>query len=428
VTLALYMNEVSPTTDVEETLEQDADASAEQSAPVGIAALEKMAEVAQGILKLARKRALAPNLEKPPRRYTLTEVAELVPLARKTLEYAIQTKDLPKGESDGRKRLFSLRDVEEFRRYAGSLPWRGPKTKPAIITVANFKGGVGKTSTTVHLLQYFARRGYRTLGIDLDPQASLTTLFGLLADTDVPNEATALPYFNGDVNSLSGVIRKTHWYGLDLIPANLALSDAEFTLARRAGKSGETGFIFYRPLKEGLEEVGKDYDVIVIDTAPAQGFTTMNALFAATALLVPLTPAMMDFASVALFFEMLKQNLEVLNDFEGSEKTFDFVRVLLSKFEANNKVHQQIERWVRKGFPGKVLAKNLALSAALRTGPDMLTAYEASPESDRRTLDRRTLRRAIEYLDDVNEEVEGLVREQWLSDDGTMAPHSEVTQ
>jgi len=415
------MTESATSTEIAASLERgEAPAAAARSQPVGLEALSTMTTVAQGILELARKRALAPNLEKVPRRYTLTEVAELVQLPRKTLEYAIQTKDLPKGQSDGRKRLFTLQDVEAFRRYAGTLPWRTPGTKPAIITVANFKGGVGKTSAAVHLLQYFARRGYRTLAVDLDPQASLTTLFGLLPDTDIPDEATALRYFRGETDSLAGVVRKTHWYGLSLIPANLALSDAEFSLAHRA--SNEDAFVFYRPLLTGLEGIAQDYDVVVIDTAPAQGFTTMNALFAATGLLVPLTPAMMDFASVALFFRMLTSNLEVLNRYEGREKTFDFVRIVLSKFESNNKVHQQIERWVRKGFPGHVLAKNLALSAALRTGPDMQTAYESSFESERRTLDRRTLRRAIEFLDDVNEEIEALVREQWLPDDSAAVP------
>ena len=412
------ITEGSAATEIEQQLEDEPARAAQRSEPVGFAALAAMTNVAQGILTLARRRALAPNLEKTPRRYTLTEVAELVQIPRKTLEYAIQTKDLPKGDASARKRLFTLKDVEAFRRYAGTLPWRAPGTRPAIITVANFKGGVGKTSAAVHLVQYFARRGYRTLAIDLDPQASLTTLFGLLPDTDIPDEATALPYLRGELDSLRPAVRKTHWHGLDLIPANLALSDAEFSLANRQGR--ETGFVFYRPLLAGLEKLAPDYDIIVIDTPPAQGFTTMNALFAATALLVPLTPAMMDFASVSLFLRMLTANLEVLNKYEGVEKTFDFVRVLLSKFESNNKVHQQIERWVRKGFPGNVLAKNLALSAALRTGPDMQTAYEVSSESERRTLDRRTLRRAIEFLDDVNEEIEALVREQWLPDDSAV--------
>lgn len=372
---------------------------------VGASDLASMTTIAQGILSLARKRALAPNLVKVARRYTLTEVAELVQMPRKTLEYAIQNKDLPKGELAGRKRLFTLEDVEAFRKHLGILPWRGPNTQPAIVTVANFKGGVGKTSATIHLAQYFALRGYRTLVVDLDPQASLTTLFGFLPDSDIPDDETMLPFFMGHTKELGHLIRPTHWHGLQLIPANLALSDAEFALAKR--QSSEEGFVFYRPLLDGLLKVGDFFDVIVIDTPPAQGFITMNALYAATGLLVPMTPAMMDFASAALFLRMLTSNLEVINEFEGTDKEFSFVRLLLSKYEANNKVHQQIERWVRKGFPGAVVAKNLALSAALRTGPDMQTAYESF------VGDRRTLARAMEFLDDVNEEVEALVREQW---------------
>jgi chromosome partitioning protein len=271
----------------------------------------------------------------------------------------------------------------------------------------------------VHLAQYFALKGYRTLALDLDPQASLTTLFGLLPDSDIPDDATALAYFSGDISSLRPAIRRTHWHGLDLIPANLALSDAEFSLANRV--SSESGFVFYHPLASALQEIADDYDIVVIDTPPAQGFITMNALFAATGLLVPLTPAMMDFASAALFLRMLTSNLEIITKYEGREKTFDFVRILLSKFESNNKVHQQIERWVRKGFPGAVLAKNLALSAALRTGPDMQTAYESFAG------DRRTLRRAMEFLDDVNEEIEALVREPWLPDGRGPAGSNEGT-
>jgi chromosome partitioning protein len=404
--MGLDLTESAAVADLEVSLEEDLSTPANGPQRVGIEALSSMTTIAQGILALARRRALAPNLEKTPRRYTLTEVAELVPMPRKTLEYAIQTKELPKGDTTGRKRLFTLQDVEAFRRHAGTLPWRGPGTRHAVVTVANFKGGVGKTSAAIHLAQYFALKGYRTLALDLDPQASLTTLFGLLPDSDIPDEATALPFFMGDTPSLADIIRPTHWHGLDLIPANLALSDAEFALAKRQG--GESGFVFYRPLLEGLEALGDRYDIIVIDTPPAQGFITMNALFAATGLLVPLTPAMMDFASAALFLRMLTSNLEVINQYEGSEKSFDFVRILLSKFESNNKVHQQIERWVRKGFPGAVVAKNLALSAALRTGPDMQTAYESF------VGDRRTLRRAMEFLDDVNEEIEALVREHWV--------------
>src|SRR5579883_2455848 len=99
------MAEVSTAIELEAPSEPAQAAPAARAQPVGVDALSEMTAVAQSILTLARKRALAPNLEKSPRRYSLTEVAELVSLPRKTLEYAIATKDLPKGEADGRKRL-----------------------------------------------------------------------------------------------------------------------------------------------------------------------------------------------------------------------------------------------------------------------------------------------------------------------------------
>ena len=307
-----------------------------------------MADTAQALMQLARTRALAPSMEKTTRSLSLAELSDLLQVPRKTIEYAIQTKALPAGTISGRKRLFTLTEVAEFRKHFNLVPQRPAGTAPSVVGVANFKGGVGKTSTAVHLGQYLALRGYRVLMVDLDAQASLTTLFGLLPDSDVPTEMTALPYFEGSVDSLAGSVRKTYWHGLDLIPANLALYNAEFALARR--QNVEAGFRFYAVLKEGLETVGRDYDVIVLDTPPALGFVTTNAMYAANGLVIPITPAMMDFASAAQFFQLLAEHVDVINRHEGGEKRFRFVRLLVSKFEANNKVHETIEEWIRAGL------------------------------------------------------------------------------
>ena len=376
----------------------------------GSTELQQMAETAQALMQLARARALAPNMEKTTRALSLAELSDLLQVPRKTIEYAIQTKELPQGAISGRKRLFTLTEVEEFRKHFKRVPHRPPGTTASIVGVANFKGGVGKTSTAVHFGQYLALRGYRVLMVDLDAQASLTTLFGLLPDSDVPTVTTALPYFEGAVDTLAGSIRKTYWHGLDLIPANLALYNAEFALARR--QNVESDFRFYAVLKEGLETVSADYDVIVLDTPPALGFVTTNAMYAANGLVIPVTPAMMDFASAAQFFQLLAEHVEVINRHEGGEKRFRFVRLLVSKFEANNKVHETIEEWIRQGFETAVIGKNMALSAALRTGPELQTAYEMGAYIG----DRRTLQRAMKFLDDVNEEIERLIRQQWAQE------------
>jgi len=83
------LSESASVAELEASLEEDLATPASRPHTIGIEALGQMTTVAQGILALARNRALAPNLEKTPRRYTLTEVAELVPMLRKTLEYAI---------------------------------------------------------------------------------------------------------------------------------------------------------------------------------------------------------------------------------------------------------------------------------------------------------------------------------------------------
>ena len=386
------------------SLAEDVDTSS------GSGELQGMAETAQALMQLARTRALAPNMEKTTRALSLAELSDLLQIPRKTIEYAIQTKQLPPGTLTGRKRLFTLTEVDEFRKHFQRVPQRPAGTTPSIVWVANFKGGVGKTSTAVHLGQYLALRGYRVLMVDLDAQASLTTLFGLLPDSDVPTEMTALPYFEGSADSLAGAIRKTYWHGLDLIPANLALYNAEFALARR--QNVEADFRFYAVLKEGLDAVGKDYDVIVLDTPPALGFVTTNAMYASNGLVIPVTPAMMDFASAAQFFQLLAEHVDVINRHEGGEKRFRFVRLLVSKFEANNKVHETIEEWIRHGFQSAVIGKNMALSAALRTGPELQTAYEMGAYIG----DRRTLQRAMKFLDDVNEEIARLIRQQWAQE------------
>jgi chromosome partitioning protein len=373
----------------------------------GSAELQQMAETAQALMQLARTRALAPSMEKTTRSLSLAEMADLIQVPRKTIEYAIETRSLPSGTTSGRKRLFTLVEVAQFRQHFGRVPHRPPGSAPCIIGVANFKGGVGKTSTAVHLGQYLALQGYRVLMVDLDAQASLTTLFGLLPDSDVPTELTALPFFSGNVDSLAGSIRHTYWHALDLIPANLALYNAEFALARR--QNVESGFRFYAVLKEGLDAVGKNYDVIVLDTPPALGFVTTNAMYAANGLVIPITPAMMDFASAAQFFQLVAEHVDVINQHEGGDKRFRFVRLLVSKFEANNKVHETIEEWIRQGFETAVFSKNMVLSAALRTGPELQTAYEMGSYSG----DRRTLQRAMKFLEDVNGEIEKLIRQQW---------------
>lgn len=377
--------------------------------PVDVARLEGIADNARDLLARARAVALEPGVTKTLRRFALTEAAELLNVSARTIQRGVQTGQLPAGERNRRNQLFfSLADIHEMRRLLQRGPVRGPGTSPIVVGIANFKGGVGKTSTAIHLGQYLALRGYRVLMIDLDAQASLTNLFGLIPDSEVDQADTCLPFFEGSVASLRPSIRKTYWPGMDLLPANLSLYGAEFSLAVRQNNT-DGSFRFYRALKDGLAEFDDEYDAIIIDTPPALSFITTNALFAADGLVIPVPMAMMDYASATQFFSLLTDVVNIINTYEGGSKEFAFLRLLVSKFEQNNASQQTIRDWVRSAFGSQVMDNLMGQTTVLRVGTAMETAYEVSNyQGSRKTLDR-----AIMLLDAVNREIEDLMRAHW---------------
>ena len=121
---------------------------------------------------------------------------------------------------------------EAFRAHFGTLPWRDAATDaPIVIACQNFKGGVGKSTTCVNFAHYLALKGYRVLVIDTDSQATTTSMFGYMPDAEITQEQTLLPYLGQHESSLAYAVRKTYWPNIDLIPACLALYEAEMAIA-----------------------------------------------------------------------------------------------------------------------------------------------------------------------------------------------------
>jgi chromosome partitioning protein len=372
-------------------------------------AISRLSEKAGLVLQRAREAALEPDHRKVLRRWTLTEVAELLGVTPKIVSLRIDKMKLPAGEREGKRRLFTLEEIHAIQESLGTLPrQRFAITEPVVIAAANFKGGVGKTSTAIHLAQYFALKGYRTLAIDLDAQASLTGMFGILPDSEVPEEKTANPFFYGPhldpeswTGTLSSAIQSTYWPGLDLLASNLSLYGAEFALSKR--QTSEEGFAFWSPLKHGLRTVADRYDVVVIDTPPSLSFVTTNAIYAADGLVIPVPPAMLDFASATHFFSLLKEVLDAIQTNEGRPKTYEFLSLLIAKYQHGNQVHQQLAAWVRGIFQDYTLPSPMLLTTVVQNiGPQLLSIYEVQEYKG----DRRTFRRALDATNAVCGEIE----------------------
>ena len=148
---------------------------------------------------------------------------------------------------------------------------------PTVIAIANQKGGVGKTTTTINLAYALAQKGKRVLCIDADPQSNLTTYLGFDPD-QLEDEERTLYFSLVKDKPLSAVIVPGN---PALVPASIVLADAEIELAARLLK------LPYLVLRRRLEEVREQYDFILVDCMPSLGMLTANALAAADYVLIP---------------------------------------------------------------------------------------------------------------------------------------------
>jgi chromosome partitioning protein len=281
-----------------------------------------------------------------------------------------------------------------------------------IIAVTNFKGGSGKTTTTAHLAQYLALRGYRVLAIDLDPQSSLSALFGYQPETDVGENETLYGALRYDERRrpLRQVTRPTYFAGLDLGPGNLELQEFEHETPRvLASQTRADGDIFFARIAAAIGSVEDLYDVVVIDCPPQLGFLTLGALCAASGVLVTVHPQMLDVASMSQFLLMTGDLLGVVQA-AGGELNLDFLRYLVTRYEPQDGPQTQVTGFLRSLFGDRVLINAMLKSTAISdAGLTKQTLYEIGKQG----IARATYGRAIEALDAVNGEIEQLIRTAW---------------
>ncbi len=362
-----------------------------------------------------------PKAQKTLRSFQLSEVARFLGVKAGYLRnLSLEGKGpIPSVTPSGR-RSYSAEQVLELRKYLDDnararkryVPHRKEGEHLQIIAVANFKGGSGKTTTAAHLAQHLALTGHRVLAIDLDPQASLTALHGFQPEFEIgPNETLygAIRY-DEKRRSITEVIRPTNFAGLDLVPGNIELMDFEYdTPLVLSEKSSATGRSFFTRLETALAEVADNYDVVVLDCPPQLGYLTMIALCAATSLLVTVHPQMLDVMSMSQFLQMLGDVMAQLRKV-GAQMRFDWVRYLITRYEASDLPQTEMATFIRARFGRHVLTNPMLKSVAISdAGLTKQTLYEV----ERKEFTPATYDRAIEALDAVNGEIETLVHRTW---------------
>jgi chromosome partitioning protein len=231
-------------------------------------------------------------------------------------------------------------DSRETTRVVGVRRLKEAMPKPAstrIFTVANQKGGVGKTTTTVNVAAALSMGGLRVLVIDLDPQGNASTALG------VPHRDTEGVYevLMGS-SPIASVIKKVAGFpALDCIPSNSSLANAEVELVSMVARELR--------LKEALEEVSPNYDYIFIDCPPSLGLLTVNALAAAKELLIPIQTeyyALEGLSQLLETFSVVKKRLN---------PTLDLSTIVLTMFDSRTRLSNDVAANVRQHFPKELI-------------------------------------------------------------------------
>jgi chromosome partitioning protein len=383
-----------------------------------IRAIDKLEDIlanSENFLQRMHELGAEPHQRKLLQRvFSPSEAAEMVGRDRTTLARAepdIGMAQAPRNPTNNRRTGYTLAQVNAFRAHFGTLPWRDPASDPPIVIACqNFKGGVGKSTTCVNFAHYLALKGYRVLVVDTDSQATTTSMFGFVPDAEITQEATILPFLESSQKTLAYAIQKTYFPGIDLIPACLALYEAEITIVMRvAGQpSPEQRLGFFQELKFGIQSVADGYDVILIDSPPALGMISINVLMAADALLVPCAAKMFDFSSTVQFFRMIANYIGQLDP----EKTYRWITVLTTLFDRRYESQKQFFEVMRSCFGESVFQRVFFHSSAvINAAAQFVTPYEqAKPD-----------RAVLAMMNEVFGEVELAYLREWPSKAGVLA-------
>lgn len=280
--------------------------------------------------------------------------------------------------------MFHVKPKRDPERRKGVRPMRTSVRPPRfhrafVLSVANQKGGVGKTTTAVSLAAALSERDCRVLLVDFDPQGNATSGVGMRAEAQPPTIYEAL---SGTAN-LSEILRPTALPNLVLAPATIDLAGAEIELV--------SAFSREQKLRRALEPIRPDFDVIIIDCPPSLGLLTVNALCAADGVIVPIQSEYYALEGLGAF----RRNAELIRS--QLNPRLEIIGFVLTMLDGRTRLSQQVVAEVRHHFGDRVFKTRIPRTVRLAESPGFGQPITVFDSGSRGALAYRRL--AEEVLD-----------------------------
>lgn len=236
-----------------------------------------------------------------------------------------------------------------------------------VISIANQKGGVGKTTTAVNISAILAKKGKKVMLIDADPQGNASSGLGLEKDMEI----SLYDVLINDV-SINDTLQNTEIKTLKVCPSNMDLAGAEVELVSEMSRE--------QRLKEKLDEVKDLYDFVIIDCPPSLGLITLNAFTASDSVLIPVQCeyfALEGLGQLLNTINLVKKHLNKSLEIEGAVLTMYDMRTNLS-----NQVVKEVKRYFEDKVYKTVIPRNIKLSEAPSFGMPIIL-YDAKSKGAR---------------------------------------------
>lgn len=259
--------------------------------------------------------------------------------------------------------IINMSDLMKFNRSLHKTTKEATKLGK-IISIANQKGGVGKTTTSVNLSTLLAKRGKKVLLIDADPQGNATSGVGM--DKNV--ELSVYDMLISDEVESKDIIQKTEIKNLYICPSNINLAGAEVELVSMMSRE-------YR-MKEKLEQIKSDFDYIIIDCPPSLGLITLNSFTASNSVLIPVQCeyyALEGVTQLLITIRLVQRT---------SNRNLKIEGILLTMFDIRTRLSVDVSQDVRQTFGKLVYQNSIPRNVKLSEAPSRgISIFEYDPKS-----------------------------------------------